>query len=160
MGRKKNAPDNLTTTFLVRILDKETVELLEKAMQSGKYANRNKLVNDCIKGYLNYVNQRANPERTLKDLFEKEMSAYEWKIKKQLDAIQNLLLIISTVQHFDDKGIGYLINQLDNALKGQALIAPLPYAVVELGNYDQLPDRLEKAKKASLSELINDDESN
>ena len=85
------------------------------------------------------------------------MAAYEWKIKKQLDAIQNLLLIVSTVQHFDDKGIGYLINQIDNALKGQALIAPLPDAVVELGNYDQLPERLEKAKKASLSELMSDD---
>ena len=117
MGRKKNVPENLTTTFLVRLLDKETVELLDKAMQSGKFPNRNKLVNDCIKGYLNYINQRANPERTLKELFEKEMAAYEWKIKKQLDAIQNLLLIVSTVQHFDDKGIGYLINQIDNALK-------------------------------------------
>lgn len=152
----KSNPDNLKKEFLVRLLDKDTVLLLEKALASGKYPNRNKLVNDCIKGYLTYQNQRANPELTLKELFEKEMSAYQWKIKRDLDELRQLLLVISTVQHFDDKALGYITNQFDNLLNNQVAVAPLPAPAVNGGIYDKLPDRLEKAKQVALQDILTD----
>ena len=105
MGKKQNNPDNLITEFLVRLLDKETAELLDAAMKTGKWKNRNALVNECIKGYLLYQQQIANPEATVKELFEKYMSKLDWKIKKQLDNLKNLLLIISTTQLYDDKPV-------------------------------------------------------
>ena len=156
MQTKKTNTDNLRKEFLVRILDKETVTLLEKALASGKYPNRNKLINDCIKGYLTYQNQRANPELTLQELFEKEMSAYQWKLKRDLDKIYQLLLVVSTVQHFDDKAIGYIANEFSNLLKNQVAIAPLPTTAVNGGLFDKLPDRLEKAKLDALQDILSD----
>lgn len=158
MANKKTTPDNLRKEFLVRLLDKDTIDLLEKALASGKYTNRNKLVNDCIKGYLTYLNQRNNPELTIKEVFEKEMSAYQWKIKRDLDALKQLILVSTTIQHFDDKAIGYLIKQFDNLLNNQTVIAPLPKEAVQSGIYDALPDRLEKTKQDALKEIISQNE--
>lgn len=157
MARKKNIPENLTTEFIVRLLDKETAELLDTAMKSGKWKTRNVLVNECIKGYLLYVNQRANPETTVQELFEKYMSKLDRKLKAQIEDLKNLLLIVSTTQLFDDKALGYLINQFDHILKAQALVSPLPEEAVKFGTYDQLPERLEKGKQAAISELLQDD---
>ncbi len=158
MGKKQNNPDNLITEFLVRLLDKETAELLDAAMKTGKWKNRNALVNECIKGYLLYQQQIANPEATVKELFEKYMSKLDWKIKKQLDNLKNLLLIISTTQLYDDKALGYLINQFDHILKSQVIVSPLPEETVKFGNYDVLPERLEKGKQAAMAELLQDDD--
>jgi len=155
MASKKRKPDDsLKKEFLVRLLDQETAELVQKTLDKGLYPNRNKLINECIKGWLSRVIARDNPEATLRDLFEKEMTDFTRKIYRGLDEIKRLLLILSTVQNFDDKAIGYLISQVDYILGKQEAIPPLPNEAIQLGNYDKLPVRLEEGKVKALTELL------
>lgn len=152
--KKRKNVDGLKKEFLVRLLDQEVAELIEKALDKKIYPNRNKLVNECIKGWLTRAISRENPEATLSELFANEMTEFTRKIYRRLDEVKRLLLILSTVQHYDDKAIGYLISQLDYVLGKQEAIPPLPNEAVQLGNYDRLPERLETGKAKSLSDLL------
>lgn len=152
--KKKQKEGSLKKEFLVRLLDQETAELVQKTLDKGIYPNRNKLINECIKGWLTRVIARENPEATLNELFESKMNEFTRKIYRRLDELKRLLLIISTVQNFDDKAIGYLIAQIDFVLGNQEAVPPLPNEAVQLGNYDKLPARLEDGKVKSLSDLL------
>lgn len=152
--KKKQKEGSLKKEFLVRLLDQETAELVQKTLDKGIYPNRNKLINECIKGWLTRVIARENPEATLNELFENKMTEFTRKIYRRLDELKRLLLIISTVQNFDDKAIGYLIAQIDFVLGNQEAVPPLPNEAVQLGNYDKLPDRLEDGKVKALSDLL------
>ena len=152
--KKKQKEDSLKKEFLVRLLDQETAELVQKTLDKGIYPNRNKLINECIKGWLTRVIARENPEATLNEIFESKMNEFTRKIYRRLDELKRLLLIISTVQNFDDKAIGYLIAQIDFVLGNQEAVPPLPNEAVQLGNYDKLPARLEEGKVKSLSDLL------
>lgn len=153
-SKKQKKEDSLKKEFLVRLLDQEAAELVQKTLDKKLYPSRNKLVNECIKGWLTRVVARENPEATLSELFAKEMTDFTRKIYRRLDEIKRLLLIISTVQNFDDKAIGYIIAQLDYVLGKQEAVPPLPNEAVQLGNYDKLPDRLEDGKVKALSDLL------
>ena len=144
--KKQKKEDSLKKEFLVRLLDQETAELVQKTLDKKIYPNRNKLINECIKGWLTRVIARENPEATLSD--------FTRRTYRRLDEIKRLLLIISTVQNFDDKAIGYLIAQVDYVLGKQEAVPPLPNEAVQLGNYDKLPDRLEDGKVKALSDLL------
>ena len=152
--KKQKKEDSLKKEFLVRLLDQETAELVQKTLDKKIYPNRNKLINECIKGWLTRVIARENPEATLSELFAKEMTDFTRRIYRRLDEIKRLLLIISTVQNFDDKAIGYLMAQVDYVLGKQEAVPPLPNEAVQLGNYDKLPDRLEDGKVKALSDLL------
>lgn len=152
--KRKKKEDSLKKEFLVRVLDQETAELIQKALEKELYPNRNKLVNECVKGWLTRAITRDNPEATLNELFEKQMTEFTRKIYRRLDDVKRLLLILSTVQNFDDKAIGYLIAQVDYVLGKQEAIPPLPNEAVQLGNYDKLPERLEAGKVKALSDLL------
>lgn len=152
--KPKKKEVNLKKEFLVRLLEQDTAELVQKALNKGLYDNRNRLVNECIKGWLTRVLARDNPEATLSELFAKEMTEFTRKIYRRLDEIKRLLLIVSTVQNFDDKALGYIIAQVDHILGKQEAIPPLPNEAVQLGNYDKLPNRLEEGKVKALSDLL------
>lgn len=152
--QKKEPNDSLKKEFLVRLLDQETAELVADTLNKGLYPNRNKLINECIKGHLTRVIEKANPEETIRELFQKEMNDFTWKIKNPLDDIKKMLLLLTTIQHFDDKALGYLITQVDHVLSSQAAIATLPEDAIKLGNYDKLPQRLEKNKQIAIAELL------
>ena len=151
---KKKKEDSLKKEFLVRILEQDTAELIQKSLDKKLYPNRNKLINECVKGWLTRVVARDNPEATLSELFAREMTDFTRKIYRRLDEMKKLLLILSTVQNFDDKAIGYLIAQVDYVLGKQEAIPPLPNEAVQLGNYDKLPERLEDGKVKALADLL------
>ena len=154
MAKQKKKDDNLKKEFLVRLLDQETAELVKKTLDKGIYPNRNKLINECIKGWLTRVVARDNPEATMTEIFETKMEEYMRRLFRRMDELKKLLLILSTVQNFDDKALGYLIAQFDNLLGKQEAIAPLPNEAVQLGSFDKLPERLEGGKVKALSDLL------
>lgn len=156
MATKKKKEEALRKEFLVRLLDKETADLISKSLEKGLYPNRNKLINECIKGWLSRVNEKANPEQTLKEILAKESVTFGNRFFGKLDEIRKLLMMLLTIMTYDDKAIGYLISQLDHILEMQSAIPNLPAEAVQLGNFDKLPERLEKGKVKSLSDLLGD----
>jgi hypothetical protein len=154
MQKKTENTDTLKKSFLVRLLDIETIELLQEAETINSTLSRNAIVNECIKNWLPIMLEKQNPTIGLQRVFTQEMSDYDNKIKKELNSIKTLLLILSATQIVSEKGIGYIINQLDNALSKQNTIAPLPNYEVELGSYDHLPKRLQNEKDIAITSII------
>lgn len=155
--KKSEKPDPLKTGFLVRALDQEVIELIEAALKRKIFPNRNKLINECVRNWLPIVTQKNNPEQGMKDIFQNEMVKYTKPLRKDLDVVKEFLLTMLALQGVNEKGIGYLIHQVDHLRNGQAAIPNLPDAAIEAGQYDKLPERLEKEKNIALKTIIEEE---
>jgi hypothetical protein len=156
MDTKKGTKNPIEKAFLVRLLDSETIDLLRRVEQDKPTMSRNAIVNECLKNWLKIMIEKTEPTVSLQHIFDKEMTDYKQAIKKDLDGIKTLLLIVSASQNIGEKGIGYIINQIEHILNQQQIIATLPQTEIEIGIYDQLPSRLQKEKDNAVTSIIED----
>lgn len=158
MAVKKKSTKNRPTEFLVRVSDVDVADMLYKIIEeSNPHPSRNSVIIECLKNYLPVMLERNEPLLSLKNIVNSELEELRRFIKKDMNSIKTLLLILSATQNVEKKSIGYIISQVEHILASQQAIATLPAPETELGAYDKLPERLEKELETAIKALIGED---
>lgn len=129
--------------------------MLYKVIEESKpQPSRNSIIVECLKNYLPVMLEKKDPAISLKNILHDEMDELRRFIKKDANSIKTLLLILSAAQNVSEKGIGYLIAQVEHILSSQQAIPTLPQPEIDLGAYDKLPERLSQEKETAIQSLI------